>query len=181
MKACASTLLLISLILVGPSAWAEDWWKGTGPNRDFKEAPVQAPLDPSQVVLPPYPKPENLVEYDIGPSAWNRAYVDASSISVGGDQVVRYVLVLKTPGGANNVSYEGIRCPEWERLSYAYGRSDGTWVRSRQPEWRHIPKSDSLGYYRELAKNLFCDVGLPAGTAEQLAAKLRKLAPRGRD
>jgi hypothetical protein len=181
MKARARSLLLLSLLFVGTSACAEDWWKGTGENPNFKEAPVQAPMDPSQVVLPPYPKPENLVEYDIGPSAWNRAYVDASSISVGSDQIVRYVLVLKTPGGAGNVSYEGIRCSEWDRLSYAYGRSDGTWVRSRQPEWGHIPKSDSLGYYRELAKNLFCEVGLPAGTAADLAAKLKKLAPRGRD
>jgi hypothetical protein len=181
MKARARSLLLISLLFVGTSARAEDWWKGTGENRNFKEAPVIAPIEPSQVVLPPYPKPENLVEYDIGPTAWNRAYVDASAISVGSDQIVRYVLVIKTPGGATNVSFEGIRCSEWERLAYAYGQSDGTWVRSRQPEWRHIPKSDNLGYYRELAKNLFCEVGLPAGTAAELTVKLKKLAPRGRD
>ncbi|MDD5296266.1 MAG: CNP1-like family protein [Rhodocyclaceae bacterium] len=182
MKPRAGTigLLLSSLLLAGISAHAQQEYM-LGSKRDFREYPPAAvPGDPSQVALPPYPKPGNLVEHDIGPAAWNRAYVDASAISVGEDRVVRYVLVLKTPGGVSNVSFEGLRCSEGDRLAYAYGRDDGTWVRSTRPEWRPIPSSGAQGHYRELAKDLFCEAGQPAGTAAELTARLKKSAPRGR-
>ena len=71
---------------------------------------VETPWIELQTIIPSYPKPENLIEFAVGPTEHNRFYVDGSTINVGNDGVVRYVLVLKTEGGATNVSLEAMRC-----------------------------------------------------------------------
>ncbi len=47
-----------------------------------------------QAQLPPYPETENLLQFDAGPVSTNLHYVDALSITVGEDGVVRYTLVI---------------------------------------------------------------------------------------
>lgn len=37
-------------------------------------------------------------------------FIDGSTISVGADQVIRYTLVIVSSSGAQNISYEGMRC-----------------------------------------------------------------------
>ncbi|MDP2252692.1 MAG: CNP1-like family protein, partial [Thiobacillus sp.] len=45
--------------------------------------------------LPPPPKPENLVGFDVSPATQNRYFVDTASISVGEDKVVRYSVIIE--------------------------------------------------------------------------------------
>ena len=94
--------------------------------------------------LPGFPKAQNLVEFDAGAATSNRHYVDGSTLSVGADGVIRYVIVVRTSGGATNVNFEGIRCRARERKLYAVGRSDETWGKSRIQEWQPI----RLGSYQ---------------------------------
>lgn len=68
-----------------------------------------------QAQLPPYPETENLLQFDAGPVSTNLHYVDALSITVGEDGVVRYTLVITSSAGGMNVSYEGIRCQTAEK------------------------------------------------------------------
>jgi hypothetical protein len=76
----------------------------------------------------------------------NKYFIDASTLSVGSDRIVRYVLVVRTSGGASNVSFEGINCKELTWKHYATGRSDGTWTKSRaaRTEWRPIENKRSI-------------------------------------
>ena len=113
-----TALIALTLLMLGQSAIA----------REPEEQLAPVPFDAESVLLPAYPKPENLVRFDADASAY-QIYVDATTITVGDDEVVRYVLVLKTAGGASNVSYEGLRCTARDRTTYAFGRNDGTWVR----------------------------------------------------
>ena len=48
--------------------------------------------------IPAYPRPENLILFETAP-AGHQFYVDAPSVSVGDDGVVRYTLFVKTAGG----------------------------------------------------------------------------------
>jgi hypothetical protein len=59
--------------------------------------------------LPPYPKAENLAEFNVSSATRNRHFVDTESISVGEDKVVRYAVVIEAAGGARYVSFEGMR------------------------------------------------------------------------
>ena len=64
-----------------------------------------------QTVAPPaYPKAESLAEFHGAGTSSNRFFVDVDTLSIGKDGVVRYVLVVRSAGGAENVSFEGIRC-----------------------------------------------------------------------
>ena len=100
--------LLIGLCLLWIAAPASAFF---GPKKTSEyEYENEKPWVEIQGKMPDYPKPENLLEFDAGPASNNLHFVDSSSISVGEDGVVRYSLVVKSPTGAMNVSYEGIRC-----------------------------------------------------------------------
>ena len=124
-----------------------------GFDSDFDSSKPWAEL---QTQLPAYPKAENLLPFDAGPASDNFHYIDAPSIAVGGDGVVRYTLVIKSPTGAMNVTYEGMRCATdgkresarldllilkfqvTEKRLYAIGRDDETWVRARVSKWEEL-------------------------------------------
>lgn len=112
-----------------------------------------------QIQLPGYPKPENMLQFDAGPASNNLHYVDASSIAVGEDGVVRYSLVIKSPSGAMNVSYEGIRCQTAEKRTYAYGHSDDTWARARLSKWADLENIAQNYAQRALYRDYFCPLG----------------------
>ena len=105
---------------------------------------------------PPYPKPANLIPFEVSAASSNRFYIDPESISIGGDGVVRYTLVVKSPSGAENVSYEGMRCETREQKYYALGRRDGTWANARASEWRYIEYKDINRQHGVLYVDYFC-------------------------
>lgn len=81
--------------------------------------------------------------------------VDSASIDIGKDGVIRYVLIAKSGGGGENISFEGIRCETRERKLYAIGRSDKTWGQVRNASWA-VYGSNPRSYHYELAKEYFC-------------------------
>ena len=113
-----------------------------------------------QAQLPTFPKDENLVPFYVSGIAGNQYMIDKSTLNIGKDGVVRYVLVIKTRGGAKNVSFEGIRCETRQRKMYAVGRDDGTWERSRVTQWQGIAGRSLLSYHRALADEYFCPLGV---------------------
>ena len=128
-------------------------------------APVSAGLlveaDPDwkegEVAMPAAPREAALRAIDIGTPSPNAFFVDEDSVGVGADGVVRYTLVVRTRGGAENVSFEGLRCATGERRIYASGRKDGTWAPLKNSAWQPIVDN---GYNRPraaLAHDYFCD------------------------
>jgi hypothetical protein len=109
--------------------------------------------------LPAAPKDENLVPFYVSGIANNQYAIDQSTLDIGKDGVVRYVLVIKTPSGAKNVSYEGIRCESRQRKIYATGRDDGSWAQMLKPQWQAIAGRSLLSYHRALADEYFCPIG----------------------
>jgi len=123
--------------------------------------------------LPAVPKPENLREFYVSAVATNHYFIDSNSLTVGNDGVVRYVLVVRTAGGAENVSFEGIRCEEHTWKLYATGSADGQWRTARISEWRPIENKPVNRYHAALSKELFCPEGNPIATAEEGRRALR--------
>lgn len=123
------------------------------------------------LVLPSYPKKANLIEFYVSPTAEFKYYVDAASVSVGRDRIVRYVLVARSPEGVENVRYEGIRCPDQHRI-YATARPDGSWSNASGP-WRTIARGTALGSPYALARYFFCPHRDPIITAAEGVDALR--------
>ena len=168
--------LVVLLVAIAASAAAQVKRFGDGTpryNEGFEEA---APWQEQQDVEPPsFPKPEDLREVYVGEVATNKYFIDASTLSVGPDGVVRYVLAVKTSGGATNISFEGINCGERSWKHYATGRSDGTWSKSRaaRNEWRRIENKQLNPHHAALSRDLLCPRGRGIKTADEGRNALR--------
>jgi len=123
--------------------------------------------------IPSYPRSGDLIPIDTGGASAHRSYVDARSVSVGEDGVVRYTLVVRAAGGATNVTFEGIRCELRERKIYAVGHPDGSWVRARNPQWRRIDLQDADTRHRTLYAEHFCSGRSPVRSEREALQKLR--------
>jgi hypothetical protein len=95
-------------------------------------------------------------------------------LSPGTDGIVRYALVIKTGGGATNVSFEGIRCDAREHKLYATGRFDRSWGPLLAGQWRPIEYKDRNRHHAVLSRTFFCPNGLPIRTAEEGRDALRR-------
>ncbi len=124
--------------------------------------------------LPPYPKAENLVEFNVSSATRHKHFVDTASISVGEDKVVRYAVVIEAAGGAKNVSFEGMRCETGERRLYAYGHPDGTWSKARNSNWEDIKFRSLLSYHKALYEYFFCPDGINVPDAKEAVRNLRQ-------
>ena len=132
------------------------------------------------VQLPPAPLPENLVPFYVSATATQSFSIDTKSLTVGQDGVIRYTLVATSDSNAKNISYEGIRCATFERKLYAFGRSDGSWSRSRRDQWEWIHSNTNNRQHAALAKDYFCTEKTIAGTADDIVKRIRNnrtLAP----
>ncbi|HEV8520463.1 MAG TPA: CNP1-like family protein [Burkholderiales bacterium] len=131
-----------------------------------------------EVKLPPYPKSANIIAFDVSAASSNRFYIDPDSISVGSDGVVRYTVVVRSQSGAENISYEGIRCETREQKYYAFGRRDGTWANARSSEWRYIEPKDINRQHGVLYLDYFCpDKRKPAGPPKVIINRFKYGVP----
>jgi len=127
--------------------------------------------------IPPQPQAANLVSFYVSPTATMNFFIDVNSISAGSDGVVRYTLVSKSQGGAENISYEGIRCQTYENKSYAFGQKDGSWSRARLSGWKQISELSGNRQHAALAKDFLCQDGMIAGKVEDIRSRLRSNRP----
>lgn len=134
-----------------------------------------------ELSLPAPPKQETMQSFYVSATSTNRFSVDRSTLSVGADGVVRYVLQVDTPGGVRNVTYEGIRCETRERRIYASGRLDGRWSKARNSAWERIRDIPPNRQHAALFLDYFCPGGVIVGSvAEAQAALLGEGHPRNR-
>lgn len=123
--------------------------------------------------LPPPPVAASLQPIYVSATASNQYLIDSSTLSVGSDGVVRYVLVVRTARGAQNVSFEGIRCEEGTWKMYATGAVDGQWKKARISEWRPIENKPVNRYHLVLSHEFFCPNGVPIANADEGRRALR--------
>lgn len=164
MRGLASAVLCLALLgCAGRGAVESDWQRAQEAKNWHEE----------RVTLPPYPKGKNLIEFDAGPGTGFRFFVDSASLSVGTDGVIRYVMVARSPQGAENISFEGLRCGNNEYKIYATGRGDGGWVKTRGARWRSEAQRAG-SWHRALAKYFFCPGKSPIRSAAEGVEALRR-------
>ena len=130
--------------------------------------------DATPLVLPAAPAKENLLPFYVSPSTTMNFAIDAPSVSVTPDGVVRFTLVITSAEGARNVSHEGMRCKTAERKLYATGGTDGSWSASRNDAWSQIRDVGANRQYAALYKDYFCDFGSVAGNAAAIVKRIRQ-------
>lgn len=138
------------------------------------EDPDEPKWQEQEAPLPAFPKDEDLIEFYVSATTTNRFFVDGATLNPGADGVVRYTLVVRTAGGATNVSYEGLRCQTLEYRLYATGRSDGTWVAARNGQWKGISNVAANRQQAALSRDYLCPSRIPVFTAEEGRDALRR-------
>jgi hypothetical protein len=131
----------------------------------------------SALNLPAAPAKENLLVFNPNASGNMRFAIDAKSLSVEKDEVVRYTLVITSAAGASNVSYEGIRCKTMEKKAYAFGQADGNWSVAKRDAWDAIADGRVNRQHITLAQDFFCDGSRVAGKAENIIERIRRNRP----
>lgn len=170
MKAVLQYLFLAFMPLV---AWAQD---------DGDEAREAAGWREADYVLPSRPDERNLLAFRVGSHPVGRFLVDAESLTVGKDGVIRYALVMRGSGGASSATFEGVRCGTSERRLYASLERDGGWRLFKKSAWQPLPFAGSSivmsGYggsdpRATLAYSYLCDGPAPRRTREDIVSRLR--------
>jgi len=162
--------ILLALLFCLPFAARAEWGQF-----DF-EFDQDKPWSEVAVKLPAYPKAESLIPFNVSSATRNQHFIDAESISVGEDRVVRYTVIIEAAGGAKNVSFEGIRCESGERRLYAYGHPGGTWSKARNAGWEGIKLRSLLSYQKALFEDHFCPDGIRVRDGKEAVRNLRQAA-----
>lgn len=157
-------IFLMCLPLLAHAEWGDV-------ERDFEQ--VESWVEGTSQ-LPAYPSAESLLPFTVSSATRNRYFVDAASIDVGADGVIRYTAVIEAAGGAKNVSYEGLRCESGEYRLYAYGHPDGTWSKARHADWEAIKFHSLLSYQKVLYEDYFCPGGIQVRDSKEAIRNLRQ-------
>jgi len=157
----AATLLLALVANVAMAEKRDEYGvriqEREGPDPD-KKGWVEALVKP-----PPYPKEEDLKTLDIDtPEVPYRYLIDAATLAVYKDGVVRYSLIVESPSGTRNVFFEGYRCRDNQYKVYAFGTQDGTFREARKPDWKQLTVGSVAQSRRQLGRRYLCnDLGFP--------------------
>ena len=142
---------------------------------DFEDE--EKPWQEIAIQLPAAPIAENLLPFYVSAIATQSFAIDAKSLTVGADGVIRYTLVTSSATGAKNISYEGIRCSSFEKKLYAFGHQDGRWSRSRRDQWERIVRSTANRQHATLAQDYFCRNLMIADNAEKMLDRIKRQQP----
>jgi hypothetical protein len=124
--------------------------------------------------LPPLPQDSDLLPFDVSQNTPLEFSLDAKSVSVGSDGVVRYTVVVTSPSGARNVNYEGIRCDTYEWRLYAGLNEDHNgWDRTVANDFTRIENGNLNAYHASLYQDYFCANKIPLGKAKQIVDNVR--------
>ncbi|WP_137009097.1 CNP1-like family protein [Aquitalea aquatilis] len=164
--------LALAGLLLALSAQASEYNKGFN-NTNYAMDEVQ-PWSEGQFSIPTYPTAPDWIGFYVGPEVANKYFADSKSLSVGEDGVVRLILRVQSPSGAENLSVEGIQCAEGSYRSYAFGDSiNKRWIESLRADWRKIAYDDKAR--RALREDLCVEKTAPKSVEQ--AIKLLRAAP----
>jgi len=124
--------------------------------------------------LPPLPREQDLIAFDVSQNTPLHFAIDANSLTVQSDGVVRYTVIITSPSGARNINYEGIRCETYEWRLYAGLNADHNgWDRTVANDWSRIENGELNAYHASLYQDYFCANKMPTGKAKAIVDNIR--------
>ena len=134
-----------------------------------------SPEDPDwKEAAAPMPGPlrlDSLIPLEV-PRSDLRFGVDAHSVSVGSDGVVRYVLVARS-AGAVNATYEGIHCRAAEVKVFGHHDPSRGWVPAKEARWVPLHSGPHQRTSLQVARTGACVGHGVNGPAERIVKDLR--------
>jgi len=152
-------LLLLGLFCLPAGLHAASNWEFNDPHDSVPDHIEEDKWKEAESKLPPFPQEENLVDLHLDyPGSKFSYFLDAESLQLGDDDVIRYTLIVRSTTGASNVMFEGMLCNEKSYKAYGYGTGKGKFQLARNPKWRPIRESGSKPFRYDIWKHYFCFV-----------------------
>jgi hypothetical protein len=130
--------------------------------------PLEATLP---ATLPPL-SAARLIAIDSG--SRHRVEIDALSLAVDQERLVRYSLLVTTAGGARNLTYEALRCDTRERRVLAVARRDDSWSVTPDSPWRPVVRANAADlHHAEIAGRLCEGAAAASIRPERLVERLQ--------
>lgn len=160
--------LLILLHLAGAARAERDptdpfkSWKGENQTGEFNYDDSQdKPWHEIAGKVPPLPADDDLLPVRVDSLTRPlQAHMGAASLSYNPqDRVLRYWLVITSPAGAYNATYEGLRCDTMEYKVYAYGNPRRTppVQLATGTAWQKLGNIKPGTYRPEMMRTLLCN------------------------
>ena len=142
-------------------------WKDDGPA--WQEA--------APTTLPSF-NPDRLVRFQLSAASELVYGIDPDTLTIGPDGVIRYVMVARSPSGALNALYDGLRCQTGEVKTYARWVPDdagrgGQWNTAGNAEWRSLFNQHGSRPALVLARSGLCDGPTPNAPVSRMLRDLR--------
>ena len=163
----ARKLMLIALVAcAGASAQIID------ENPDWRESDV-----------PPAPvfDVKRLIRLESPPGSSLIFGVDPATLSITPEGIVRYVVVASSPGGAQNVMYEGIRCTTAQHRVYARYNAQSGWSQVLDGEWKPLFGSPATRHALTFARAGACSGRAASQSPGDIVRALNAVRPPGYD
>lgn len=91
----------------------------------------------------------------------NNYYLSLDSLTVGKDNIVRYVVtVVPKAGGNKNTLFEGIDCKTNQYRTYGWGNAANEWTKNSKTTWKLMTKNQHNAWQGSLSDD-FCKMGEP--------------------
>ena len=133
----------------------------------FKEGSTAMPLNP--------PNKASTLPFYVSQHTIFKFAVDTDSILIGADGVTRYIVILTSPNGNDQIQYEGIRCDSFQWRLYGTFEN-GIWKENPLSSWRGIQSNVPNRYQAALAQGAFCNF---SSQEKDIKAILNSLNPNG--
>ena len=141
----------------------------------FNGSASAQPWQEQEVTLPAPPSKARPLAFDVGAGSELRYTLDTTSIAIGQDGVVRYVVSATSPSGVENVLYEGLRCDTGEATTYArWNSSEQRWTMQASWTWRPISGLAVTRIALKLAQTGMCDGRTPNGPVPRMLQDLER-------
>lgn len=173
----SNTILLLTIFLWACAGSETPTESSRRANDPVSTAKPKAPWSEFNSPLPPYPRAENLAEFQIVGTTSFKFFADLTSVRVDQDGVVRLTVIARSSSGTENVSFEGIHCESSEYKIYAFGTTDRTWMAPRNPKWQSIQNVAKNDLRNSLHHYYVCPKGLPPGNTREAVKALKRGRP----
>jgi hypothetical protein len=174
----AGPILVGGIGFVSP-AFGDQFDVGYGPPSGSKSAGDE-PWREAQVALPAYPDDANLVRVPPQPTDTFKVFVDAKSVTVGPDGVMRMTFVVESPSGVRNVFYDGLRCAKVVYKTYAIGTADKRMQALASARWQTVGPIGPNNFRRYVYQTLVCR-RVPTPSREEFLRDLKGIEYQGLD
>jgi len=160
--------LLYALLAGGAAASSAQGWKDDAPAWQEDAVTAAPAFDTAR-----------LVRFQLSTASELVYGIDPATLTVGQDGVIRYVMVARSPSGAVNALYDGLRCKTAEVKTYARwtpgaDAQGGSWRPVEGAEWRSIYHHHGSRAALVLARGGLCDGPTPNAPVSRMLRDLRQ-------